>query len=96
MNVHELKRLRDLNMELAETLVGTLHALDDYCKEHSVPLMNDQKILYFVNHVTKLFDEINQEIYLPPFLQHRKRTPPDATKPRKERVNGLEHYLIKE
>jgi hypothetical protein len=81
VNEKQLKRLKNLNIELLEGLLQAYASIANYCKIHGLPLSFDQKLAYFLSHSKSLIQEINEEIQLPPNLQHRKRTPSEETEP---------------
>lgn len=81
MNEKQLKKLRDLNVELLEGLLHAYDSIASYCKTHALPLSFDTKLAYFLSRSASLIGEINEEIELPPFLQHRFKTPPNKTEP---------------
>jgi len=65
VNINQLKQLRNLNVELLETLIQTLHSIDNYCRQHAIPLLTDKEIENLVRHTLKLIREINTEISIP-------------------------------
>lgn len=81
LNFEQLKRLRDINVELLETLIYTLSSIKEYSKKHSIPLPTEDKFLQLIGKAISLIDEMNEEIALPPNFQHRFRTPKDSTEP---------------
>jgi len=81
LQFEQLKRLRDLNVQLLETTIQFLQAIDEYCRKQDIPLPTEDKLIYLAQEAINLCQEINEEIDLPPFLQHRFRTPPDKTEP---------------
>ena len=58
-----------MNVELLETTIQILHQVDDYCKEHSIPLPKDDSLMRLVQNAINLIDEINEKIALPPNLK---------------------------
>jgi hypothetical protein len=69
----ELKRMYQLNLELLEQLGVACGWLLD----NKIPIPNRDTICSLLVKARMLLDEI----YSPPFLQHRKRTPEDSTEP---------------
>jgi hypothetical protein len=66
-------------VELLEVILQSLSCIDEYCKKDGVPLLAEDRLSYLVQRAINLIDEMNEEIALPPNLQHRFRTPEDAT-----------------
>jgi hypothetical protein len=79
--LEEVKRLRNLNLELMETTSYLASYFFNYAKENNIHFPNEEGLVNLIRRVRKLIKEINEEIYLPPFLQHRFRTPSDTTEP---------------
>jgi hypothetical protein len=84
LELRQVKQLRDLNVQLLETTIQTLSYIDEYCASHSIPLPTENRISCLIRQTINLIEEINEEINLPPNLQHRKRTPSRETEPAKE------------
>jgi hypothetical protein len=78
MEVEQLRRLRDLNIELLRVIIHALHLIDKYRKEHHMPLLTDPKIEYRIQQAIDLINEINMTA-LPPNHKHPNRTPEDST-----------------
>jgi hypothetical protein len=79
--VQEIEQLRNLNIELMEAVTHVAIHLLKYAEQHAIPLPDDSALINLLAHVRKAIREINEEIALPPNLQHRFRTPPDKTEP---------------
>ena len=84
MSFNELKKFRNLVVDLIETLANTWFYLKDYCETKGSPLPTEDRMLYLIQRAIRLCEEINEEVALPPNLQHRFRTPKDSTEPSKE------------
>ncbi|MEO0236513.1 MAG: hypothetical protein ABIM02_07335 [candidate division WOR-3 bacterium] len=79
--IEEVKQLRNLNIELMETLIHTMYYIFIYAKDHNIPLPNENTFMNLLKHACKVIREINETIALPPNFQHRFRTPKDSTEP---------------
>lgn len=75
----EILRLKQLNVEFLETLQLTGLWFIDYQKKTGAPVPNVEVLGSLMRKADQLLDEIISET--PPSLQHRKRTPDDATEP---------------
>lgn len=67
----QVKRLRDINVELLETLIHTLSSITDYSKRYDVPLPTEDKIRVLIQRAINLISEMNEEITIPSNLQLR-------------------------
>ena len=69
MGLNQLRQLRNLNVELLEILIHTLSFIDNYCREHSIPIPKDRELQNLVRYAIKLIGDINAEIVLPSNVQ---------------------------
>jgi len=76
---NELVRMHELNQELLETLMVAMQWMREYARKNNIPLLNQDTYFSLLNKAEMLINEIMSDS--PPFLQHRKRTPPDKTEP---------------
>jgi len=69
METDRLNKLRAINIELLENVVHIMHQVDCYCKEHMIPLMMDDSLMYLVQNAIRLIHEMNEEYALPPNMK---------------------------
>jgi len=82
LDLEQLKRLRDLNVELLETIICTFSFIKEWCEKNKLPpLPTEDKFGFLLKRAINLIEEINEEIALPPKWKHRFRTPEDSTEP---------------
>jgi len=79
--IEEVKRLRDLYIELMEAVTHVAIYLLEYARKYNIPLPQEEGLINLLGHVSKLVREMNEENALPPNFQHRFRTPKDSTEP---------------
>ena len=68
LRMEQLMRLRNLNVELMETLVQSLSYIRRYAVRNNLPLPTEDKFIYLLRRVYNLLEEINEEIALPKAL----------------------------
>ena len=81
VNVIQLRQLRNLSMELLESIFYTLEYIYDYCEKNKIPHPKDDRIAKLLRQIKNLLIEMETEVAPPPSLQHLFRTPPDTTEP---------------
>jgi len=74
ISVKEIRRIRDLCVELLETLTITLQKVLEYANDHDIPLPVNLSPL--LGHTINIIHELD---FPPPSVQHLFRTPPDKT-----------------
>lgn len=84
LGIEEIEQLRNLNIELMEAVTHVAGCLLDYAEKNKIPLPDDSGLVNLLGHVKKVIHEINEDVDLPPNLQHRFRTPSDKTEPSAE------------
>lgn len=89
-NIDEVLLLKQLNIELLEALELTVYWFKDYQKriENSIP--NLEVLESLARKASQLIDKICST----PNLQHRFRTPPDATEPLSRILSYFSPLLI--
>jgi len=75
--LHEFIRIRELNVELLDVLSVTIEWFMAFHKKTQIDIPNMKALSSLIGKTHALLREIDS----PPFLQHRKRTPEDATEP---------------
>jgi hypothetical protein len=81
MQLSKLHKLKNLNIELLETLIQTCSFIQEYTEIHGLPFPTEDRFLLLIQRARNLMQEINEEIALPPILQHRFKTPSEKTEP---------------
>ena len=76
---NELVRMHELNQELLETLMVAMQWIRGYAEKNNIPFPNQNTFFSLLRKAESLINEMMSNS--PPFLQHRKRTPEDATEP---------------
>lgn len=79
-NMREILQLKQLNVELLQTLELMLLWFKDYRQKTDLPIPHVEVL----DSLLKKADLLIDEICSPPNLQHRFRTPPDKTEPVQE------------
>jgi len=74
--LEEILRIKQLNLELLNTLEATLIWTLNYAKRHNIPIPK-QSLHFLLRKAMALIDEMNS----PPKFQHQFRTPKDSTEP---------------
>ena len=64
MELYQFRQLRNLNIELLETMLQILHFIDDYCFKNGIPLPSDKSLMNLVQHALGIIAEINVEVAL--------------------------------
>jgi hypothetical protein len=77
ITTEEIRRIREISIELLETLAVTLQTITDYAKKHNIAL--PRNLPFLLQRTINLI----QELDAPPNFQQRFRTPPDSTEPRR-------------
>lgn len=95
MDINKLKQLKNLNVELLETLIYAFHYIEIYCERKLIPIPSDGNLLNLFKNALSLIDEMNAVIALPPSWQHHNRIPPDMTKPSNESESSHPHKSLK-
>jgi hypothetical protein len=70
LELKKLQKLRDLNIELLETLTQTFSAIKGHAEKHQIPFPTEDRFSYLIQRTIILIQEINEEVALPTNFQH--------------------------
>jgi len=80
MDVNQLNRLRNLNVELLENIFYMLQFIQDYCLRNEIPLPTEKGLMNLIKPALSVVREYNLEVAPPPSLQCFFQTPLNEVK----------------
>ena len=86
LQIRQRDKLFHLLEETTEITDNFILWLIDYCDKHQIPFLEQTQLKSYIKLSRQILKETRETITdlksnSPPFLQHRKRTPEDATEP---------------
>lgn len=89
-------KVKDINEQLYEQLMGSLYYICKYAEKYNIPLPEKEVIYDLIERCRNRFDNMVEIVthHSPPEFQQRKKTPDDETEPKYYSFSPLQNIII--